>query len=290
MYVLCVDDDLSFLDLEKRMLERHADIIVEVATSVPEALDRLKVRNYDAVISDYHMNGPTGTDLLRFLRNAGNTVPFIILTGKGNDQVALEAMTEGATFFMEKGYDLHLTFAEIASMIRVSVEGALAKRKALEFKTMCDSLCAIGSSVVLVLDRDGRILDCSASAEAIIGYCREDMIGKAFNELIAGRESHDSTAMMEALMANEVAQVVSLEVRRKDGSRIPAMMCTSALQGIGRDRGRAICVIKDVSEQKVMEDNFRATLRLCADLEEVLDEMVAQSSPNQGHPDPKKVS
>ena len=288
--VLCVEDDRNFLELERTALERYADMITDGAMSVPEALEKLKGHSYDAVVSDYMMSMLTGIDLLRFLRSAGNSIPFIILTGKGNDQVALEAMAEGATFFMEKGCDQRLMFSEIASMVRVSVEGILAKKKVIEFETICSSLCKVDSSAVMILDREGRILDCTTSIEEIIGYCEEEVIGKPFIELAEGKNLHESLAKMETLMKNDIAQVVNLEIRRKDSKTIPAMICTSSLQCDDRDQRRAVCVIKDISERKAMENNYQTTRRLCADLEEVLDEMVAQSSPKRGPSVPKSVS
>ncbi|MGB2825229.1 MAG: response regulator [Thermoplasmata archaeon] len=278
MHVLCVDDEPDFLDIEREMLERYADMTAEVATSVPEALEKLKARSYDAVVSDYHMAGLTGMDLLRFLRNTGNDVPFILLTGRGDDQVALEAMTEGATAYMEKGCDLRSTFVEIASMIRISVGGMLAK-KALDVEPVCKRLCAIGSNAVMILNREGDILDCSASTKRIIGYSKEEVIGKTFHELIPENVFPDGMTLVDALLRNEVVQTMNFKVQRKDLQRIPAMICTAVLQGGERDGRKAICVIKDVSERKAMEGDLRASTRLCVELEGVIDEMCVKSGP-----------
>ena len=58
--VLCVDDEEDFLRIEKEYLERSGDIGVDVARSVPEAVQMVRLKTYDAVISDYRMDGPSG--------------------------------------------------------------------------------------------------------------------------------------------------------------------------------------------------------------------------------------
>ncbi|MHC1630477.1 MAG: response regulator, partial [Methanoculleaceae archaeon] len=47
---------------------------------------------FDAVVSDYKMPGIDGIELLRAVRNGGSDIPFIIFTGKGREEVVVEAI------------------------------------------------------------------------------------------------------------------------------------------------------------------------------------------------------
>jgi CheY-like chemotaxis protein len=87
--VLHVDDEGDFRDLARLFLERAGDIRVEGVGSAGAALERLNRNGYDAVISDYQMPGMDGITLLKRLREGGNPIPFIILTGRGREQVAI---------------------------------------------------------------------------------------------------------------------------------------------------------------------------------------------------------
>ena len=80
--VLSVDDDSGFLKITKQILEVRDAFQVDTALSVDEALNKLKKTTYDAVVSDYQMPGKDGLQFLKELRESGNTIPFIIFTGK----------------------------------------------------------------------------------------------------------------------------------------------------------------------------------------------------------------
>ncbi|MFX0093695.1 MAG: response regulator [Candidatus Hodarchaeota archaeon] len=84
--LLHVDDDESFLKISKLYIEKLEQNI-EV-TSLSDSLQVstiLERHKYDVIISDYQMPGKNGLQLLENLRSSGNTIPFIILTGKGRD-------------------------------------------------------------------------------------------------------------------------------------------------------------------------------------------------------------
>jgi signal transduction histidine kinase len=114
--VLAVDDEPSFLDVETQYLAKH-QIEVSSCGSVPEAIDELVDGEYDVVVSDYQMPNLTGIDLLKTLRKEGNNVGFILLTGKGREDVAIDALNEGADYYIQKGIGLPSLFALLARIV-----------------------------------------------------------------------------------------------------------------------------------------------------------------------------
>lgn len=98
--VLFVDDDPDFRDLAERYLGRMARLDLETVGSAEEALDR--AREYDVVISDYKMPEMDGLELLRRLKSRGSPCSFILLTGKGREEVAMEALNLGADRYLMK--------------------------------------------------------------------------------------------------------------------------------------------------------------------------------------------
>jgi len=100
--VLYVDDDESFCGFFKIYLEKNEDIIVTTVQSGLAALEMVLSGSHDIVISDYSMPGMSGMDLLRAMRREGVQIPFILFTGKGREEVVIEAINEGATFICKK--------------------------------------------------------------------------------------------------------------------------------------------------------------------------------------------
>ncbi len=100
--VLHVDDNDDFLIISKRFLERQGSFQIETASSVKEALQKIKQKKYDVIISDYQMPEMNGLDLLKELRAGENDVPFILFTGEGKEEIAIEALNFGAYRYFNK--------------------------------------------------------------------------------------------------------------------------------------------------------------------------------------------
>lgn len=126
--VLYVDDEAALLQIGKIFLEKSGKISVETALSAKEALDAVSSREYDVVISDYEMPLMNGIDLLKKLRSEGNTIPFIIFTGRGREDVASDALNSGASFYLQKGGDPKAQFDELINM----TERAIGHKRAEE--------------------------------------------------------------------------------------------------------------------------------------------------------------
>jgi DNA-binding NtrC family response regulator len=94
--ILHVDNDASFLNMAKQCLELEGDIEVESTNSVKAALDLLKTKRFDVIVSDYFMAEKDGLEFLTELKASGNITPFILFTGQGRDEVAVKALSLGA--------------------------------------------------------------------------------------------------------------------------------------------------------------------------------------------------
>jgi PAS domain S-box-containing protein len=75
---------------------------VTTSDTVKKSQRLLKKNHYDAIISDFDMPVTDGISFLRSLRSKGNKIPFVILTGKGNDQVVIDALNSGADLYFIK--------------------------------------------------------------------------------------------------------------------------------------------------------------------------------------------
>jgi CheY-like chemotaxis protein len=109
--VLYVDDESALLDLCQIFLERSGDFTVTTATSAPEAIRILELKRFDAIVSDYQMPEMNGIEFLKVVRARGDKTPFIIFTGKGREEVVIEALNSGADFYLQKGGEPKSQFA-----------------------------------------------------------------------------------------------------------------------------------------------------------------------------------
>ncbi len=137
--VLYVDDEPDLLALAKIFLERTGEFMVGTFTSAGDALISPQLRSYDIIISDYQMPDMDGIVFLKKVRSLFGNLPFILFTGRGREEVVIEAINNGVDFYIQKGGEAKAQFAELAHKIRQAVE---RKRVQSELQEAYDQITA----------------------------------------------------------------------------------------------------------------------------------------------------
>lgn len=114
------DDDDAFI-IEDLVREYWTDPapVIDRAKSQKEAIQQLEAVTYDIGLCDYRLGEGNGIGLLRTLRSKEITVPIIVLTGQGDQEIAVEAMKSGATDYLTKG---NLTSESLTKSIRHAIQ------------------------------------------------------------------------------------------------------------------------------------------------------------------------
>lgn len=168
--VLYVDDEPALLELTKLFLEQSGEFSVDTIVSAQEANGLLRDRHYDAIISDYQMPAMNGIEFLRHIRQSGNLIPFIIFTGKGREEVVIEAINSGADSYLQKGGDPRVQFVELGQKIHQIVRRYQAEQKLREGASRFRALFENISDIIQIFDEKGRIIYDSPSSVRILGY------------------------------------------------------------------------------------------------------------------------
>src|SRR5262245_25818019 len=91
--ILIVDDDrVDRLAVKRLLLQSPLAIEVSECDDRRSAIEAVRQQSFDCVLLDYHLPGTDGLVVLRELRNGGNPVPVVALTGQGDEEVAVELM------------------------------------------------------------------------------------------------------------------------------------------------------------------------------------------------------
>lgn len=152
--VLHVDDEPDFLESTKKILEMNAPLRVYTATSVDDAIEILKTKKVDVIVSDYEMSVENGLEFLRELRETKSGIPFFLFTGRGREEVAIEALNIGADGYFNKFGKPATVYGQLLHAIFSCVKAKRADDDLLKFKTLSDRT----GYGVLLIDLNGNIL------------------------------------------------------------------------------------------------------------------------------------
>jgi len=170
IHILYVDDEPALLDLTRLYLERTGDFAVDTLASAREAIAILKHRHYDAILTDYQMPDMDGIEFLKQIRKSGEPVPVLIFTGRGREEVVIDAINSGADSYIQKGGNPRAQFAELAQRLQQSVRRYQAEQKLREGASRFQALFENISDMIQIFDKNGRITYNSPSMTRILGY------------------------------------------------------------------------------------------------------------------------
>ena len=207
--VLAVDDEIEILGIISQYLSEDENFSVIGASSVAEALEIMTHHDISAVVSDYQMPGTNGIEFLSLLREQGNTVPFILFTGKGCEEVVIQALNLGADFYIVKGEEPALQF----QLLKMQILSQIEKKKSdealvislKENRQMLSQLQATLEATeegILVTDREGFIQNFNKKFLHLWNLSSED-IQNIHIDTFLNRFSHE---ISDPLIISEIAK------------------------------------------------------------------------------------
>jgi len=243
--LLYVDDEPALLEIARLFLERTGDYSVSTCDNAHEALRIIPQESFDAIISDYQMPGCDGISFLKYLRKIGNTTPFIIFTGRGREDVVIQALNEGADFYLQKGGDPQSQFAELSNKIRYAVTRKAAEEALRESEDRYKNVVETQTEFICRFLPNGTHIFVNEAYCRLFNKRAEDLIGSCFKSVIHPDDSRKVTRFFATLTPDQPVGNLEQRIILPDGRIIWHRVNTRAFfdedgtlreyQSVGRD-------------------------------------------------------
>jgi PAS domain S-box-containing protein len=259
--ILIVDDSPEDRELYRRLIGRGSeqDYVFWEAGLAEEGLELYRSENPDCVVLDYQLPDLNGLEFLARLQpELGNDpAPIIMLTGQGNETVAVQALKMGAQDYLvkdragdglkaavqsviermalyrqinERRRELDRSVAALrASEEQYWLSGARALREIEERHRLL--LEGVTDYAIVMDDTDGRVVSWNGGAERLFGYRAAEIVGKHISCFFSTEDVQQGYPQRELQVAALEGHHVNEGWRvRKDGSRFRAHVTVTPLR------------------------------------------------------------
>ncbi len=273
--VLYVDDEPNLLKVVEIILEETGEFAVDTAASARTALDSMDISSYDVIISDYQMPDMDGIEFLKHVRREYGTIPFIIFTGRGREEVVIEAINNGADSYLQKGGNPKAQFAELVHRIKQAVRGRKAELSLSSQKRQFSDIIDFLPDATFAIDRSGTVTAWNKAIEEMTGIPSDEILKKgdyAYAEALYGKKTPDLVDLIDApdelipdcyrdIARNRQTITAYSDIAHHTKGTIPVCIRASLLHNDNGDVTGAIELIREISSKR-KEDSTAAENRI----------------------------
>lgn len=172
--ILIVDDDEDDYLITSELIRNipSSGFSINWCYTYKDALEEMKNRSFDIYFIDYRLGAKTGLDLLKEAVATGCEEPVILLTGKGNHTVDMEAMRVGAMDYLVKG---ELNEEKLERSIRYALERSASVKALRANERKYRNMFERSKDMVFTADQQGRLKDVNSATTDLLGYSKEEL-------------------------------------------------------------------------------------------------------------------
>jgi PAS domain S-box-containing protein len=257
--ILVVEDEPDIADVLKQLLELKSSAVVDIAGNLQTAREKISSSSYDLITLDYQLPDGFSFELLAEVTSSEAHPPVIVVTGRGNEDVASMAIQQGAAGYIVKNEKLLSTLPEAVEKALKDFVLAQAVEAIRESEAFYHTLFEESSTALFIETIDGIIEDVNQVAVDLSGYSAEELQGMPAIELVPAHLWKDFEDSVVDLLEGKT---VEFENVTKSGKVIPVEI--TAKQVMTRKGSRYIVSVRDISEarkaQKAVENGRSFTL------------------------------
>lgn len=263
--ILYMEDDLSLGRLLQRRLGREG-MVVDIAENGAKGLENCRTGNYAAAIIDYRMPGMNGIEVLRQLQEDGISLPTVMVTGAGDENIAVEAMKLGAGDYVVKdlaGQYLEFMPAIVTRMLekgRLLLEKQKAERELAEKTALLATTLANIDQGVTLFDADLRLVAWNQRYFDLFDFpAAMARVGTPFVDFVRinAERGEYGPGETEAQIFERVRRARASQIHRYEHVRIDDRVIE--VRGGPIPGGGFVATYIDITDRKEAEEEIRAS-------------------------------
>jgi PAS domain S-box-containing protein len=243
--ILVVEDEPDTADVLKQLLELKSSAEVEIAESLQVAREKIQSAAYDLITLDYQLSDGLGLELLSEITSSEAHPPVIMVTGRGDEEVASLAFQRGAAGYIVKNDKLLATLPQAVDKALRDFVLTRAVEAVRESEAFYHTLFDESADGLFIETLDGVIEDVNQAGCKMLGYSVEALKGKSAVDIVPPSRKKDFEDAVASLLEGAV---IEFENVTRDGRVIPVEVGVKEV--ITRRGPRYVVSVRDVTERK----------------------------------------
>lgn len=212
-----------------------------------QGLQHLRNGGYDLFFVDYRLGAKSGVDFLKEAYNLNCQEPIVLLTGKGNYEVDIQAMQLGAVDYLVK---TELSVEKMERCIRYALDRA-ATIKALKYnERKYRSIFEQSKDVVFVADNNLQFVDVNDAVRNLLGYDKEDVLQMNLCDLVD--QAQHKKYLQHSVSHHHEVNDLEVMLNTKDGDKKYCTLTVTQEDTLNND-GYVQGIIHDITNLKKIE-------------------------------------
>jgi PAS domain S-box-containing protein len=252
--ILIVDDDEDDFIITSEYI-RHIPATaynIEWCHRYDDALKHMSQKSYDLYFVDYRLGAKSGVDLLKEALQNDCEEPIILLTGKGNYNVDIEAMQLGAVDYLIK---TELTIEKMERSIRYALERSATMKALKGNERKYRSIFEQSKDIVFIADDSLNFKDVNDAVSSMLGFTKEEVLTMNLSNLID--QAQHKKFLQQSLQSRKEIADWEVTVLTKTGERKNCIL-TATYEDAHTNLGYIQGIIHDITNLKRVE---KATLQ-----------------------------
>ena len=246
--LLIEDDKLDQKAFMRMVREKKLAYDCTVAGSVSEAESILASERFDIIISDYSLGDGTALSVLDLVKNT----PVILVTGAGDEEVAVKAWKAGAYDYLTKDSERNYL-----KTVPITVENTIKHKRMEERLQLLSGAVMSTDDSVYITDMENKIVFVNKAFCETYGYEEEEIIGEDGNILWIGNVQSKNTRSVFQTRSVGSAWEVGFYHKRKNGNIFPVSLSRSIIKDEDGNQVAVVGIARDISERMHIEDDLR---------------------------------
>ncbi len=246
--IVWADDNADMRAYVSRLLSGRFQ--VEAVPDGKSALDAIRARKPDLVLTDVMMPELDGFGLLRAIRSDPNLsgLPVILLSARAGEEARIEGLRAGADDYLTKPFSSRELLAVVRSHIelsRVRQQVLEAQKKAEQSARLLASIVESSDDAIISKDLNSMITSWNKGAERLFGYTEAEAVGRSIMMLIPSDRADEEPRILASVSRGERVDHFETIRIRKDGTPVRVSLTVSPIKD---DEGRIVGASKVARE------------------------------------------